>query len=53
MAKLSKQVSLQLTPEYDFGLSKEDLCKLIGDNDKTFKSWTEGFNLNVGVMISF
>lgn len=53
MAKLSKQVSLQLTPEYDFGMSKEDLCKLIGDNDKTFKSWTEGFNLNVGVMISF
>ena len=53
MVKLSKQFSLHLTPEYDFGLSKEDLCKLISDNDKTFKSWTEGFNLNVGVMISF
>ena len=53
MARLSKQISLHLTPEYDFGLSKEDLCKLIGDNDKTFKSWTEGFSLNVGVIISF
>jgi len=53
MVKLSKQFSLHLTPEYDFGLSKEDLCKLISDNDKTFKSWTEGFNLNVGLMISF
>lgn len=52
-AKLSKQIGLFLTPEYDFGLSKEDLCKLIGDNDKSFKSWTEGFNLNVGVLISF
>ena len=52
-AKLSKQIGLFLTPEYDFGLSKGDLCKLIGDNDKTFKSWTEGFNLNVGVMVSF
>ena len=53
MVRLSKQFSLHLTPEYDFGLSKEDLCKLIGDNDKTFKSWTEGFNLNVGLIISF
>ena len=53
MAKLSKQIGLYVTPEYDFGLSKEDICKLIGENDKTFMSWTEGFNLNVGVMISF
>ena len=53
VAKLSKQIGLYVTPEYDFGLSKEDICKLIGENDKTFKSWTEGFNLNVGVMISF
>lgn len=52
-AKLSKQFGLFVTPEYDFGISKEDLCKLIGDSDKTFKSWTEGFSLNVGVMISF
>lgn len=52
-AKLSKQIGLFVTPEYDFGLSKEDLCKTISDNDTTFKSWTEGFNVNVGVMISF
>lgn len=52
-AKLSKQIGLYVTPEYNFGLSKGELCKLIGDNDKTFKSWTEGFNLNVGLMIKF
>lgn len=53
VAKLSKQIGLYVTPEYDFGLSKEDICKIIGENNNTFKSWTEGFNLNVGVMISF
>ena len=52
-AKLSKQIGLYVTPEYDLGLSKEDICKLIGENNKTFKSWTEGFNLNVGVIVSF
>lgn len=52
-ANLSKQIGLFVTPEYDFGLSKEDLCKTISDKDTTFKSWTEGFNLNIGVMISF
>lgn len=53
VAKLSKQIGLYVTPEYDFGISKEDICKIIGENNNTFKSWTEGFNLNVGVMISF
>ena len=51
--KPSKQIGIYVTPEYNIGLSKDNLCKLIGDNDKTFKSWTEGFNLNVGVMIKF
>lgn len=50
---LSKQVGLYVTPEYDLGLYKEDVCKLIGENSKTFKNWTEGFNLNVGIMVSF
>ena len=50
---LSKQIGLYVTPEYDLGLYKENKCKLIGDNNKTFKNWTEGFNLNVGVIVSF
>lgn len=50
---LSKQIGLFVTPGYDLGLYKEDMCKLIGENSKTFKNWTEGFNLNVGVMVSF
>lgn len=51
--RLSKNIGLFVTPEYDLGLSKEDVCKLIGENDKTFKSWTEGFSVNAGLMISF
>lgn len=50
---LSKNFALQLTPEYDFGISKDNVCKLVSDNDTTFKSWTVGFNLNVGLMIYF
>ena len=29
-AKLTKQIGLYVTPEYDLGLYKEDICKLIG-----------------------
>lgn len=53
VAKLSKQIGLYVTPEYDLGLSKEDICKIIGENNKTFKNWTEGFNLNAGIVINF
>lgn len=53
VGKLSKQIGLYVMPEYDLGLWKEDICKIIGENNKTFKNWTEGFNLNVGVVISF
>lgn len=50
---LGEHFKLQLTPEYDFGISKDNVCKLVSDNDNTFKSWTDGFNLNVGLMIYF
>lgn len=52
-AKLTKQIGFYVTPEYDLGLYKDEICKLIGENSKTFKNWTEGFNLNVGIMVSF
>lgn len=50
---LSKHIKLYVTPEYDFGISKNDVCKLVSDYDKTFKSWTDGFNLSVGLMVNF
>lgn len=50
---LGEKFRLQVTPEYDFGLSKDNVCKLVSDNDSKFKSWTDGFNLNVGLVVYF
>lgn len=50
---VSDRVKLQVTPEYLMGLYKSDNCKLISENDNTFKSWTDGFSLNAGVIIFF
>lgn len=50
---ISDQFKVQLTPEYDFGISKSDNCKLISEYDNTFKGWTDGFNLNVGIIFFF
>ena len=50
---VGKKFWLYVTPEYDFGISKNDVCKLVGEKDNTFKSWTDGFNLNLGLMIYF
>lgn len=50
---LSKHFQLQITPEYNFGITKNDACKLIGKNDNTFKRWTDGFNLNAGFVVKF
>lgn len=50
---LGKHVRLYLTPEYDFGISKDDVCKLVSDSDNTFKSWTDGFNLSAGLIVYF
>ncbi len=45
--------SLQITPEYDFGLGKSDDLKVVNDADSKIKAWTDGFNLNLGVMLYF
>jgi len=50
---LSRNFKLQITPEYDFGVSKNLNCEWIGDINKSVKSWTEGFNINVGLMVFF
>lgn len=48
---LNEHIRLQLTPEYDFGISKSNLCKMISENDSKFKSWTDGFNLSLTLMV--
>ena len=50
---INDQLKVQLTPEYDFGISKSDNCKLISEYDNTFKGWTDGFNLNAGIIFYF
>lgn len=53
VANFSETIKLHITPEYDFGVYKDNTCKLIADKDNKFKSWTDGFNLNVGLIIYF
>ena len=53
VASFSESFKLHITPEYDFGVYKDNTCKVIEKKDNKFKSWTEGFNLNVGLMIFF
>lgn len=53
VASFNDRFKLHITPEYDFGLSKNNNCKILSDFDSTFKSWTDGFNLNIGLMYFF
>ena len=53
VASLSDNFKLHITPEYDFGIYKDDNCKKLSDFDNSFKSWTDGFNLNIGLMFLF
>ena len=52
-AKLNDNFRLYVMPEYDFGVYKNNTCKLIEKNDSKIKSWTSGVNLNVGLIIRF
>lgn len=53
VVSFNNRFKLHMTPEYDFGVYKDNNCKRIADFDKTFKSWTEGFNINIGLMFFF
>ena len=53
VASFNEHFKMHLTPEYDFGIYKDDNCKKLSDFDSTFKSWTDGFNLNIGLMYIF
>lgn len=51
--RLGDWLALHVTPEYDFGLQKDGVGKLISSSDDTFKGWTEGLSLNAGLLINF
>lgn len=53
VTSFNNRFKLHITPEYNFGLNKNDNCKILSDFDSKFKSWTEGFNLNIGLMYFF
>jgi len=53
VAELNSHLHVQITPEYNFGLAKNDNCKTLSEYDSKIKSWTDGFNLNLGIMIYF
>lgn len=53
VASLSDNFKIHITPEYDFGIYKDDNSKKLSDFDNSIKSWTDGFNLNIGLMFFF
>lgn len=53
LTSFNDRFKLQITPEYVFGVYKDKNCKMIYDFDKDFKSWTSGFNLNIGLIYFF
>ena len=48
---INKHLKFHVTPEFDFGVSKNENVKDLSDKDSKVKSWTDGINLNVGLMI--
>lgn len=53
VTSFNKRFKLHITPEYNFSLNKNDNCKILADFDSKFKSWTEGFNMNIGLIYFF
>jgi hypothetical protein len=53
VTSFNNRFKLHITPEYNISLNKNDNGKIISDFDSKFKSWTEGFNLNVGLIYFF
>ena len=50
---LSKSFRLQITPQYNLPISKNDEWKAVSDVNKDVKSWADGFALNAGLMFYF
>lgn len=52
-ASLNDNFKLHITPEYDIKLNRNDVCEWLSNSDSTVKNWTDGFNLNVGLIYFF
>lgn len=50
---ISKLIQVQVTPEYDIGIKKDQAFNIIKEADSNLKSWTSGFNLNAGLIFQF
>ena len=46
-------LKLHITPEYNFILAKNAEVEFLNNENAKFKHWTEGFNLNMGLMVFF
>lgn len=53
VASLNDKFKLHITPEYDIKLSRNNICEWLSNYDTTVKNWTNGFNLNVGLLYFF
>lgn len=53
VASFSNRFKLHITPEYDINITRNDNCWWLAKYDSTINNWTEGFNLNIGLMFFF
>ena len=53
VASFTDRLKLYVTPEYHFAVYKDANCKEISDSDNTFKSWSDGINLNASIVYFF
>ena len=50
---LGNRIRIHVTPEYDFVLHESELCKQFKELDSKIETWSQGFNLNAGLTVSF
>lgn len=51
--KLGKTFCLQITPQYNMPVGKNEVYEVLKDADKKIKAWGEGFGLNAGFILRF
>ena len=52
-APFGRTFRLQVTPEYDFAVSKDKNFEALGEFDSKIKSWAEGLNVSLGMLFYF
>ena len=50
---LINHLGISITPEYDFGIYKDDNYKIVRDSNSKLKSWTDGFCLSLSLFYNF